>query len=88
LALVVWLLDLLLEEGEKMGDIFESAKRGMEEAIAHSRGDTSEVRLFVPEEANVRHMHEQSQKQAVKDGGENFHLTFTNRTIYDTLSWT
>ncbi len=52
-----------------MGEIFESVKRGMEEAIAHSRGDKSEVRLFVPEEANVMQVHEQNQNQPDKNGG-------------------
>lgn len=51
-----------------MGEIFESVKRGMEEAIVHSRGDKSEVRLFVLEEANVKQVHEQDQKQPDKTG--------------------
>jgi hypothetical protein len=54
---------------KKMGEIFESVKRGMEEAIAHSKGDKSEVCLFVPEEANIMHVREQSQNQPIKNGG-------------------
>ena len=43
-----------------MGDFFESIKRGMEEAIAHSRGDKTEVRLFIPEEVNVKQVREKT----------------------------
>lgn len=32
-----------------MGELFESIKRGLEEAIAHSKGEQNEVRLFTPE---------------------------------------
>lgn len=51
-----------------MGDIFESVMRGMKEAIAHSKGDKSEVRLFVPEEVNVTQVNEHSQIQPDKNG--------------------
>lgn len=43
-----------------MDDFFESIKRGMEEAIAHSRGDKTEVRLFIPEEVNVKQVREKT----------------------------
>lgn len=43
-----------------MGEFFESIKRGMEEAIAHSKGDKTEVRLFVPEEVNVKQVREKT----------------------------
>ncbi len=37
-----------------MSKIFESIKQGMEEAIAHSRGEKSPVRVFTPREVNVK----------------------------------
>ena len=43
-----------------MGDFFESINRGMEEAIAHSKGEKTEVRLFVPEEVNVKQVREKT----------------------------
>jgi putative transcriptional regulator len=43
-----------------MGEFFESIKRGMEGAIAHSKGDKTEVRLFVPEEVNVKQVREKT----------------------------
>lgn len=37
-----------------MGDLFDSIKRGMEEAIAHSRGEQTEVRIFRPRQIDVK----------------------------------
>jgi putative transcriptional regulator len=37
-----------------MGGIFESIKRGMEEAISHSKGEKTEVRVFTPREVSVK----------------------------------
>jgi putative transcriptional regulator len=41
-----------------MGDFFASIKRGLEEAIAHQKGETTDVRLFTPEEVNVKQVRE------------------------------
>ena len=43
-----------------MDNFFESIKRGMEEAIAHSKGEKTAVRLFVPEEVNVKQVREKT----------------------------
>jgi putative transcriptional regulator len=43
-----------------MSDFFESIKRGMEEAISHGKGEKTEVRLFVPEEVNVKQVREKT----------------------------
>ena len=43
-----------------MGDFFESIKRGMKEAVAHSKGEKTEIRLFVPEEVNVKQVREKT----------------------------
>ena len=43
-----------------MSDFFESIKRGMEEAIAHSKGEKTDVRLFIPEEVNVKQVREKT----------------------------
>lgn len=37
-----------------MSDIFESIKRGLEEAIAHSRGEPTEVREYRPRAVDVK----------------------------------
>ena len=37
-----------------MNDLFDSIKRGMEEAIAHSRGEQTEVRVFRPRQVDVK----------------------------------
>ena len=37
-----------------MGELLDSLKRGMEEAIAHSRGEPSEVRVFHPRQVDVK----------------------------------
>ena len=43
-----------------MSDFFESIKRGMEEAIAHGKGEKTDVRLFIPEEVNVKQVREKT----------------------------
>jgi putative transcriptional regulator len=40
--------------GENMSELFESIKQGLEEAIAHSKGEICEVRVFSPQEVNVK----------------------------------
>ena len=37
-----------------MGNLIDSIKRGMEEAIAHSRGEQTEVRVFRPRQVDVK----------------------------------
>jgi len=37
-----------------MIDIFESIKRGLEEAISHSRGEKTDVREYRPKAVNVK----------------------------------
>ena len=49
-----------------MGGLFESIKRGMEEAIAHGLGEESEVRVYHPRQVDVkavRHKTGYSQEQ-------------------------
>lgn len=41
-----------------MSELFESIKRGLEDAIAHSKGEKSSVRLFVPEQVDVKKVRE------------------------------
>ena len=41
-----------------MGELFASIKRGIEEAIAHQKGENTGVRLFTPEEVNVKQVRE------------------------------
>ncbi len=43
-----------------MAELFESIKRGLEEAIAHSKGEKTEVRLFIPENVNVKQVREKT----------------------------
>lgn len=43
-----------------MGELFESIKRGLEEAIAHSKGEQNEVRLFTPEQVDVKKVREKT----------------------------
>jgi len=43
-----------------MAKLFESIKRGLEDAIAHSKGETTEVRLFVPEQVDVKNVREKT----------------------------
>jgi putative transcriptional regulator len=43
-----------------MGDLFASIKRGLEEAIAHQKGENTGIRLFTPEEVNVKHVREKT----------------------------
>jgi putative transcriptional regulator len=37
-----------------MGELYESIKRGMEEAIAHSRGNKTGVRIYRPQQVDVK----------------------------------
>jgi putative transcriptional regulator len=41
-----------------MGYLFASIKRGLEVAIAHQKGEKTGIRLFTPEEVNVKHVRE------------------------------
>lgn len=43
-----------------MSELFESIKRGLEDAIAHSKGEKSSVRLFVPEQVDVKKVREKT----------------------------
>lgn len=43
-----------------MGELFESIKRGLEDAIAHSKGEKSDVRLFTPEPVDVKKVREKT----------------------------
>ena len=43
-----------------MGDLFASIKRGLEEAVAHQKGEKTGIRLFTPEEVNVKQVREQT----------------------------
>jgi putative transcriptional regulator len=43
-----------------MGELFESIKRGMEDAIAHSKGEKTDVRLFVPKSVDVKQVRERT----------------------------
>lgn len=43
-----------------MSDLFESIKRGLEEAVAHSKGEKTGVRLYTPEEVNVKKVREKT----------------------------
>jgi putative transcriptional regulator len=43
-----------------MEELFESIKRGLEDAIAHSKGEKSGVQLFVPEQVDVKLVREKT----------------------------
>lgn len=43
-----------------MSDLFASIKRGLEEAIAHQHGEKTDIRLFTPEEVNVKQVREKT----------------------------
>jgi putative transcriptional regulator len=43
-----------------MAELFESIKRGLEEAIAHSKGEKTEVRIFTPQSVNVKQVREKT----------------------------
>jgi putative transcriptional regulator len=43
-----------------MGDLFASIKRGLEEAIAHQKGEKTGIRLYTPEEVNVKYVREKT----------------------------
>jgi putative transcriptional regulator len=47
--------------GDKtMEDIFASIKRGLEEAIAHQKGEKTGVRVYRPAEVNVKEIREKT----------------------------
>ena len=43
-----------------MSDLFESIRRGLEEAVAHQKGEKTGVRLFTPEAVNVKKVREKT----------------------------
>jgi putative transcriptional regulator len=43
-----------------MNKAFESIKAGLEDAIAHSKGEKSDVRLFVPKPVDVKAVREKT----------------------------
>lgn len=43
-----------------MGEVFASIKRGLEDAIAHSKGEKSDVRMFTPEPVDVKKVREKT----------------------------
>lgn len=43
-----------------MSDLFASIKRGLEAAVAHQKGEKTGVRLFTPEEVNVKQVREKT----------------------------
>jgi putative transcriptional regulator len=43
-----------------MAELFESIKRGLEEAIAHRKGEKTEIRLFTPQNVNVKQVREKT----------------------------
>lgn len=43
-----------------MGTLFESIKLGLEEAVAHSRGEQTGIRLFTPQPVNVKTVREKT----------------------------
>ena len=58
-----------------MGELFESIKRGMDEAIAHSKGEKTGVRVFTPQEVDVKRVREKTgltQNQFAATFGVNF----------------
>lgn len=43
-----------------MDTIFESIKRGLEEAIAHGKGEQTDIRLFTPQPVDVKLVREKT----------------------------
>ena len=43
-----------------MGTLFESIKLGLEEAVAHSKGEQTGIRLFTPQPVNVKTVREKT----------------------------
>lgn len=43
-----------------MAELFESIKHGLEEAIAHSKGEKTVIRLFTRENVNVKQVREKT----------------------------
>lgn len=43
-----------------MSELFESIKRGLEEAVAHAKGEKAGVRVFTPEEVDVKKVREKT----------------------------
>ena len=43
-----------------MGTLFESIKLGLQEAVAHSKGEQTGIRLFTPQPVNVKNIREKT----------------------------
>jgi len=43
-----------------MAELFESIKRGLEEAIAHSKGEKTEICFYTPQNVNVKQVREKT----------------------------
>lgn len=43
-----------------MSELFESINRGLEDAMAHSKGEKNSVRLYVPEQVDVKKVREKT----------------------------
>lgn len=43
-----------------MGTLFESIKRGMEEAIAHSKGEQTDIKFYTPQAVDVKSVREKT----------------------------
>ena len=41
-------------------ELFESIKRGLEEALAHSKGERNEVKVFTPQQVDVKKVREKT----------------------------
>ena len=44
-----------------MSNIFESVKRGMEEAIAHQKGKKTDIKVYKPTEVDVKKVREKTE---------------------------
>lgn len=43
-----------------MGTLFDSIKRGLDEAIAHSKGEETNIKLFTPQPVDVKKVREKT----------------------------
>lgn len=43
-----------------MNSVFDSIKRGLQEAIAHSKGEKTDVRIFTPREVDVKEVRQKT----------------------------
>jgi putative transcriptional regulator len=43
-----------------MSDLFSSIKRGLEEAVAHQKGEKTGVQVFIPEKVDVKQVRERT----------------------------